>query len=79
MSKTAVNLAHLLEESVHRWEPTAGRDWSVDARGSITLDADPLRLGVALDALIENAVAHTHDGARIALLRSPPDRTLPSR
>jgi len=67
LSKTSVNLTHLLQETVQRWQPTAGRDWSVDVRGSITLDADPLRLGVALDALIENAVAHTHDGARIVL------------
>jgi signal transduction histidine kinase len=51
----------LVEETVRRWSPTP-RDWGIDELESATVVGDPDQLQLALDALIENAVAHTDPG-----------------
>jgi len=57
--------------TARRWEPAATREWMVDvvADGSILADRD--RLGIALDALIENAVKATDEGQRIRIAAWP--------
>jgi signal transduction histidine kinase len=53
-----VDLAPLVLETLTRWS-TEDRRWSLGAVDEATIDADPDRLQLALDALIENAVKHT--------------------
>jgi len=62
--------------TARRWEPAATREWLVDvvADGSILADRD--RLGIALDALIENAVKATDEGQRIRIAAWPVDGSL---
>lgn len=57
----------LLEHTADRWRPCADRIWAVIADEAVVADADPARLTVALDALIENAVNHTMPGDAITL------------
>jgi signal transduction histidine kinase len=54
-----VDLDTLIEDVTMRWAEVAHRVWRVGslARGTIRTDQDALR--IALDALVENAVAHT--------------------
>jgi signal transduction histidine kinase len=54
-----VELDTLIEDVAMRWAEVAPRVWRVGhlARGTIRTDQDALR--IALDALVENAVAHT--------------------
>jgi signal transduction histidine kinase len=48
-------------ETVHRWRPTAQRRWQLGPLDPETVRADLERLGLAVDALLENAVRHTSD------------------
>ena len=41
------------------WRPTAARRWQLGKLDRVTVRADRERLGLALDALLENAVRHT--------------------
>lgn len=61
-----VDVAELMAETLRRWgqEP---RRWSLGTLAEATVRADPDRLTVALDALIENAVGHTDSGGLIEL------------
>jgi signal transduction histidine kinase len=52
---------------IRRWRPTAPREWRVGRLDSVTISADRERLGLAVDALLENAVRHTSDGDTIQL------------
>jgi signal transduction histidine kinase len=54
-----VDLETLIEDVAMRWAEIAPRVWRVGelARGTVRTDQDALR--IALDALLENAVAHT--------------------
>ena len=52
---------------IRRWRPTADRQWQVGRLDAVTVDADRERLGLAVDALLENAVRHTADGDMIQL------------
>jgi signal transduction histidine kinase len=54
-----VDLEVLIEDVAMRWAEVAPRVWRVGqlARGTVRMDQDALR--IALDALVENAVAHT--------------------
>jgi len=63
---SAVELAPLVVETLRRWS-TEDRRWSVGTVDEATVDADPDRLQLALDALIENAVKHTAPGDSIEL------------
>ena len=44
---------------VRRWRPTAQRRWQLGRLDAATVRADPERLGLAVDALLENAIRHT--------------------
>jgi signal transduction histidine kinase len=54
-------------ELIRRWRPTANRRWQVGMLDRVTVPADRERIGLALDALLENAVRHTTDGDVIQL------------
>jgi signal transduction histidine kinase len=66
LHRTSVDLRIIVEEALHRWA-AAPRRWSFGALHDAVVLADAERLGVALDALIENAIAHTADGDEIEL------------
>lgn len=71
-----VGVGSLVSETIHRWGPTAQREWSSGTDASGVVVADRERLGAALDALIENAVNATVDGGRISLSAGASDGTL---
>jgi len=48
-------------ETVQRWCPTAPRRWQLGPLDPVTVRADLERLGLAVDALLENAVRHTSE------------------
>ena len=54
-------------EILRRWRPTANRRWQLGRLDKVTTQADKERLGLAIDALLENAVRHTSDGDVIKL------------
>jgi signal transduction histidine kinase len=62
-----VDLETLIEDVAMRWAEVAPRVWRVGsiAHGTIHTDQDALR--IALDALVENAVAHTGEADAIEL------------
>jgi signal transduction histidine kinase len=62
-----VDLSRLIREAFLRWQPTAKRDWQLGQLSAATVRADPERLGLAVDALLENAVQHTGPGDLIRL------------
>jgi signal transduction histidine kinase len=66
LHRTPVDLRVTVEDALHRWA-AAPRRWSLGALNDAVVSADAERLGVALDALIENAIAHTAEGAEIEL------------
>jgi two-component system, OmpR family, sensor kinase len=68
---TPVALDSLLSEALCRWRPTASRGWQIERLDDVTAPADPDRLRLALDALVENAVQHTAagDAIRLSVLR----------
>jgi signal transduction histidine kinase len=54
-------------EVLRRWLPTAQRRWQFGRLDAAVVSADPERLGLAVDALLENAVRHTGNGDLIEL------------
>ena len=54
-------------EILRRWRPTADRRWQLGQLDKVTVKADRERLGLAVDALLENAVRHTANGDVIKL------------
>lgn len=54
-------------EILRRWRPTADRRWQLGQMDKVTMQADRERLGLAVDALLENAVRHTASGDVIKL------------
>jgi len=62
-----VALDRLIMELIRRWRPTADRSWQLGRLDPVTVLADRERLGLALDALLENAVRHTAIGDVIQL------------
>jgi signal transduction histidine kinase len=48
-------------EMVDRWQPAAQRHWQLGTLDDATVRADPERLGLAVDALLENAIRHTSE------------------
>ena len=59
-------------EVLRKWRPTADRRWSLGPLDPVVVQADRERLGLAVDALLENAVRHTAvgDSIRLSVLRS---------
>ena len=70
-----VALDRFTMDVIRRWRPTADRQWQLGRLDAVTLGADRERLGLAVDALLENAVRHTGSGDMIQLsvLVSGPD------
>ena len=64
-------------ESFRKWQPTTARRWTLGRLDPVLVTADRERLGLALDALLENAVRHTATGEEISLsvLRDHDGRT----
>jgi len=62
-----VPLAEFAAEAVERWRPTAQRRWELCRVNEATVMADPERLGLAVDALLENAVKFTSADDAITL------------
>jgi signal transduction histidine kinase len=62
-----VALDGFIMEALRRWRPTAQRRWQIGRIDAATVSADRERLGLALDALLENAVQHTGSGDVIRL------------
>ncbi len=62
-----VALDRFTMDVIRRWRPTAERRWRIGRLDMVTVSADRERLGLAVDALLENAVRHTADGDMIQL------------
>jgi signal transduction histidine kinase len=62
-----VALDNFTMETLRRWRPTADRRWQLGKLDKATVQADRERLGLAIDALLENAVRHTGEGDVIRL------------
>jgi signal transduction histidine kinase len=54
-----VALDGFIMEELRRWRPAAQRLWRLGRLDEVTVNADRERLGLAIDALLENAVQHT--------------------
>ena len=54
-----VALDQFIMEVLRRWQPTAQRRWQLGQLDAAIVSADRERLGLAVDALLENAVQHT--------------------
>jgi signal transduction histidine kinase len=67
LATTEVELDVLLEDLMMRWSEVVPRVWRLGDLAEGTLQADPDALRAALDALVENAVAHTPETAVIEL------------
>jgi signal transduction histidine kinase len=66
LHRVDVDLEDIASDAVRRWTATPRR-WLLRSDAEAHVLADPERLAVALDALIENAVNHTSEGDTIEL------------
>ena len=62
-----VSLDDLVLDILAAWLPAAPRRWRVGKLDAAVVSADRERLTLAIEALLENAVRHTHEGALIEL------------
>jgi signal transduction histidine kinase len=62
LSQEMVALDSFAIELLRRWRPTADRQWQLGRLDKVIVQADRERLGLAMDALLENAVRHTAEG-----------------
>jgi two-component system, OmpR family, sensor kinase len=62
-----VDLDEFALEVIERWQPTAQRRWKLGRLDAATVLADRERLGLAVDALLENAVKFTSADEAIEL------------
>ncbi|HEV3382802.1 MAG TPA: HAMP domain-containing sensor histidine kinase [Trebonia sp.] len=71
-----VALDEMCMELIRRWRPTAERTWQIGLLDHVRVHADRERLGLALDALLENAVRHTltDDVIQLSVIRGWPGR-----
>jgi signal transduction histidine kinase len=67
LRREPVLLAEFAVAAIERWRPTAQRRWELGRLDPAAVLADSERLGLALDALLENAVKFTVDGDAITL------------
>jgi signal transduction histidine kinase len=72
-----VALDRFTVESFRKWLPTSARHWTLGRLDPVLITADRERLGLALDALLENAVRHTAAGEdiKLSVLRDHDGRT----
>ena len=70
-----VELDQLLTDVLWRWRPTADRHWQLGQLDEVTAMADQERLGLAVDALLENAIQHTSTDDLIRLSAIRDDRS----
>ena len=66
LSRSSVDIPELLAAALQRWAPI-DRRWRLEPTEPATVVGDADRLGLALDALVENAVKHTGPGDEIRL------------
>jgi signal transduction histidine kinase len=66
LSRSSVDIAELMAAAMQRWAPI-DRRWRLGPVDPATVDGDRDRLGLALDALVENAVKHTSPSDEIRL------------
>jgi len=62
-----VALDRFTMDVLRKWMPTAKRSWQLGRLDPVIVEADRERLGLAVDALLENAIRHTGDGDVIQL------------
>jgi len=62
-----VALDRFTMDVLRKWMPTAKRSWQLGRLDPVLVEADRERLGLAVDALLENAIRHTSDGDVIQL------------
>ncbi|MGH3265013.1 MAG: sensor histidine kinase, partial [Trebonia sp.] len=62
-----VQLDQLIANCVRRWRPTISQHLRIGRLDAVTVRADRERLGLALDAMIENAVRHSDGDGGIQL------------
>jgi signal transduction histidine kinase len=62
-----VALDRFIMDVLRKWMPTAKRSWQLGRLDPVVVQADRERLGLAVDALLENAIRHTSDGDVIQL------------
>jgi signal transduction histidine kinase len=74
-----IALDRFIMDVIRRWRPTAERQWRIGQLDEVTVSADRERLGLAVDALLENAVRHTTESDTIELAVVEPDPGLPVR
>ena len=69
-----IALDRLITELIRRWRPAADRCWRIGRLDQAIARADGERLGLALDALLENAVRHTasDDVIQLSVIRDYP-------
>jgi signal transduction histidine kinase len=74
LHRELIALDQLTMELIRRWRPTASRRWQLGRLDRVTVLADRERLGLALDALLENAVRHTgtDDVIQLSVIRGWP-------
>jgi signal transduction histidine kinase len=68
-----VELDHFVADVLLRWRPAADRCWQLGGLDQVTAFVDAERLGLAIDALLENAVQHTRPDDLIRLSLTAPD------
>ncbi len=68
LDRRPADVEELVFGVVGRWMDAVDRTWHVDVRDPGMLNVDSNRLELALDALIENAVAATSPAGRISLI-----------
>jgi two-component system, OmpR family, sensor kinase len=67
LAPAPADLDRLAADLLRRWQPTAQRRWGLGPLEPVTALVDAERLGIALDALIENAVRHTRADDQISI------------
>jgi signal transduction histidine kinase len=69
-----VQLDQMIADHVRRWRPTISQHLRIGRLDAVTVRADRERLGLALDALIENAVRHSEGdgGIQLSVIRDYP-------
>jgi signal transduction histidine kinase len=74
-----LDLTEFITDVLWRWRPAADRRWQLGRIDEATVCADGDRLGLAIDALLENAVQHTgpDDTIKLSVVRTiRPDRAV---